>query len=158
MNLQAMSKDEAKFYGVAQNRKGFYIKATVTKNNYAPPQSEEVWLERGNNGVLTKALMRGNKDEENEKKKNRIIEIIHREAKAGKEYSKSRFKTQYAGKDNEIGVGEKRLVELLEELVAEDRLILQTPEKTQRNTVFILAVPPSIEEVAEEYKRASRGE
>ena len=56
MNLAAMTPAEAKEFAVPEEERGFYLTATITKNNYAPPQPK-VFLRRGEGGVLSAAVL-----------------------------------------------------------------------------------------------------
>lgn len=50
--MAKMTADEAKGFGVSQDRRGFYLGFRVVKQNYGPPATER-WFERKEGGVLT---------------------------------------------------------------------------------------------------------
>ena len=49
--LAGMSKDEADDYGVSQDRRGYYVRFGISKQNYGAPFDEK-WYFRGQGGVL----------------------------------------------------------------------------------------------------------
>lgn len=54
MFLSGMTKDEAKKLNVDEDMRGFFVRAGVSKQNYGAP-FPEVWLRRGEGGVLVPA-------------------------------------------------------------------------------------------------------
>lgn len=54
--LASMSKDEAKRFGVDPERRGYFVRFGVSKQNYGRP-FEEVWFMRGEDGVLEPAKL-----------------------------------------------------------------------------------------------------
>lgn len=54
MYLAGMSKDEAKSRAVDDDRRGYFVRMGVSKQNYGPPISEQ-WLRRAEGGVLVPA-------------------------------------------------------------------------------------------------------
>ncbi|MDX1975008.1 MAG: AAA family ATPase [Rickettsiales bacterium] len=158
MNMQTMTEAEAKIYNIPKDSRGYYVKFTVTKNNYAAPQSGEIWLFRGENGVLSKAILHGGKEEFQHKLKKKILDAVSLSAAKGEEYTRRAFSKKYAGVRNEFGVGDHKLRDIIEELLEDKKLCLQPPKKLGRNQGNILALPSSLEEKAEKYRRESNGE
>jgi len=52
MNLTTMKETEATKKGIEKSECEYYVRLTVTKNNYTAPQKEEYWFKRGEAGIL----------------------------------------------------------------------------------------------------------
>jgi RecA-family ATPase len=155
MNLSPMSKKEAEHLGVKPAQKNGYVKVAVTKNNYAPPQAADVWLERGDHGILTKAsLSAAGRDNGDGQRKDTIVEIVRREAGHGRQYTASSFNSHFGGRKGDIGVGDKRLRALIVELIEDGGLICIEPLNPKKNVTKVLAIPST----PEQYRVASNGE
>jgi RecA-family ATPase len=55
MYMSVASKQEAKTLGVAEDERENFVRIGVSKQNYGPPKSNLMWLQRGPGGVLTPA-------------------------------------------------------------------------------------------------------
>ncbi len=54
--MSGMTKEEAKFFGVSEKRRGFYVRFGVSKINYGTPFAER-WYERHDAGILLPAKL-----------------------------------------------------------------------------------------------------
>lgn len=142
MNMNVMSSAEAKKFGVPDNHRKSYVKAVVTKNNYAPPQSEDVWLElTAPNGILHAAELFTASDCKAEDSISKIIKQIEKDAANGKEFSKSAFAKEYGGSSNIFKIGDKGLRGLIEQAIEKGNLICKSPKTPTKNVTEVLAVP-----------------
>ena len=67
------------------------------------------------------------------------------------QYSASSFNGHFRGLKGEIGVGDKRLRILIDELTEEGRLVYVEPKDAAKNIIKVLAIPAT----ASEYRKAS---
>lgn len=72
MTMARMTEREAIEHGVDDAMRGYYLRASVSKNNYGSP-IDDLWLRRGDGGVLSRALLtpaapkrRGRRDDNGE--------------------------------------------------------------------------------------------
>lgn len=140
MNLNVMTAPEAKENAIRKEEQKLYVKAIVTKNNYAPPQTEEIWLQRGLNGILSCAKLSNGKMEDDAFKLDKIIDIIKRAAQTDKEYSVRAFCDEFAGLKNVIGVGEKKLRYLINELISDGIIKMVAPKTPRQNVKEVLSL------------------
>ena len=105
MNLAGMTEKEAKSYGIPDDQRHMYLSATVTKNNYAPPQTP-VFLRRLAHGVLVKADLTDARKRED---RNTVIEIVEKVASSKERYSARSFTEAYGGKTNVFRMGQNAL-------------------------------------------------
>jgi hypothetical protein len=54
--ISGMTKEEAKFFGVSEKRRGFYVRFGVSKINYGTPFADS-WYERHDAGILMPAML-----------------------------------------------------------------------------------------------------
>lgn len=104
MNLATMTVAEAKKYAIPEERRGMYLSATITKNNYAPPQPA-VFLMRGIGGYLDKALLADRSIQQGDDLIRRILLLIESDAKRGESKSANAFEGAYGGTAASLGVG-----------------------------------------------------
>ena len=104
--------------------RGNYMKVNVVKNNYAPPQHEDIWLYRGDHGVLSHAPHVGQAKVMDEKRrKAQIIQTVKSEINAGIFRSKKSFLDNYSGKnEGKFHLGRDKLNQYLDELIGDKRL------------------------------------
>ncbi len=122
MNLAGLTAAEAKEFAISEEERGYYLTATVTKNNYAPPQPK-VFLKRGDGGVLGAAQLTSKKAQQSADLATRVFELIRDEAKRGALYSKSKFEDTFGGQDNLLKAGKVAVRKILLELVECGRVI-----------------------------------
>ena len=125
MNLAVMTQAEAKEYGIADDERSLYVSATVTKNNYAPPQPKVIFR-RGEGGVLSNVQLVSNKQKVAEDLTSRTIELLRNECKRGALYSKSGFEAEFGGLGNVLDVGRVALRKLLDELIKCGKLVVHS--------------------------------
>ena len=125
MNLAVMTQTEAKEFGVADDERSFYVTATITKNNYAPPQPKVIFR-RGEGGVLSTVQLISNKQKVTEDLASRTIELLRSECKRGALYSKSGFEAEFGGLGNVLDVGRVALRKLLDELIKCGKLVVHS--------------------------------
>jgi RecA-family ATPase len=54
--MSCMTKDEGVFFGVSEERRGFYVRFGVSKQNYGTPFADR-WYERHDSGMLLPAML-----------------------------------------------------------------------------------------------------
>lgn len=140
MNLSPMSEAEAKTYDVPKDQRRLNIKALVTKNNYGPPQAEDVWLKLSESGVLARVEMSTALDTKNEERLAKIVKKVTDDAAIGIEHSKSGFGKEYAGKDGIFEIGDQGLRGLIE-LAIEKKLLQLVPPSTPKANVSLVLAP-----------------
>jgi hypothetical protein len=148
MNLSVMSETEAKKLGVPEDRRRFFVKAMVTKNNYAPPQAEAIWLELGIHGNLTRATLDTDGDSVGSKLMELLVATVTADKAKGIERTRTGFANHYAGTNNIFKMGDKSLRTLISDAIKEGCLIEQKPCKSMHNVKFVLAVPDHAKFVA----------
>ena len=111
-----MTAAEAKEFSVPEEERGYYLTATVTKNNYAPPQPK-VFLKRGDGGVLSAAQLTSKKAQQNADLSTRVLDLIRDEAKRGALYSKAKFEATFGGQDGIFKTGKVAVRNILGELL-----------------------------------------
>jgi len=134
MNLASLTANEAKEYAVPEDERGYYVTATVTKNNYAPPQPK-VFLKRGDGGVLSAAQLTSKKAQQNADLATRVLDLIREEAKRGALYSKSKFEATFGGKDGIFKTGRVAVRNILGELLQAGRVMLHGGKLAMPNNV-----------------------
>lgn len=99
---------------------GCLLCASITKNNYAPPQ-EPVYLLRTDGGYLTKANvhLRSMDPQDLEAK---ILALVEREADRGKTYTATQFEKAFGGATGALGAGLVRVRKALVALVNQGSL------------------------------------
>lgn len=147
MNMSVMSTAEAKAFDVQEKHRKTYVKAEVTKNNYAPPQEGAVWLELTfPHGILKRVEMTMAADNKSADKITKIVNKVAEEATKGKEYSKSGFAKEYGGAGGIFEIGDKGLRGLVEQAIEEGLLVLKAPKNQKINVVEVLVVADKIKE------------
>ncbi|MBF0416649.1 MAG: AAA family ATPase [Magnetococcales bacterium] len=141
-NLSTMSEQEARRFGVKSDDRKKLVQFSVVKNNYGPPISE-IWLRRGDHGVLSGEMLETPRDAEDTTILARVIEILRREFDEGREFSKNGFEQKFGGISGELGCAEKRLRFVLTEAVGQGVLELRSPQKPTRSVREVLAVVES---------------
>ena len=140
MNLATMDKQAAKKQGIREKERGFYVRMSVPKNNYAPP-FEQAWLKRGAGGYLSHVELEDQDQIEIEHFLDKTIQIIKERAEAGTEYSKRQFTDRFGGKAGELGCAEKRLRPIIEIGIERGVIIERPPKEKVRNVTMVLATP-----------------
>ena len=139
-NLSTMSEIEAKTFSINEKQRRDYVRFSITKSNYGPPK-EDVWLVRGEQGVLKSVdlVPAGNKKTENLLDK--IIKIIEANAAKGVEETKTSFIVLNSGKDSPLAVGKDTVRAILDKALASGDLILRRPTKPTKNVSSVLGLP-----------------
>lgn len=141
MNMNVMSTDEAKKYGVSKDCRKSFVSTEVTKNNYAPPQMTPVWLELTKpHGILNYVELTHTGENKKIETISKVIEKIKENASKGIEQSKSAFCKQYAGTDNIFKTGDKSLRGLIEKAIEDGLLVLSPPKCPIKNVSEVLVV------------------
>jgi hypothetical protein len=120
MNLARPSTADAKKYRIDEGIKHNYLIASVTKNNYGPPQPE-VLLLRGENGILYAATEHLSRLDSSQV----LINILTSETTAGRRYSASAFEKKFGGLDGEFKMGENALRKVISGAISQ-KLIQKT--------------------------------
>lgn len=128
MNLMTFSEKDAKNFGIPVEEKGVHLTATITKNNYAPPQPS-VFLKRKEGGYLDKSDLMPLAQVKTETLQAAIIELVSIELKANRKYSKTAFTNQFAGEDGPLKAGNNKIRDVVQELLDNHRLILDKSKK-----------------------------
>ncbi len=105
--------------GINDGKENQYLEVSVSKNNYGPPQTERLFLKRGDNGVLEYVHPSGQIDamEENVCL---IMELIKSHAQHGKHFSKTELRNQKAELSIEMSQQSIRIA--IEHAIATGRL------------------------------------
>ena len=122
MNLATFTKDEAKEFGINDERRGYYLTATITKNNYAAPQPK-VLLTRLDGGYLANAGLTSTKVQKTADNLHKVIELVASEAKRGKKYSKTAFEDTFGGLEKSLKIGKVALRGLMTAAIKSDKLL-----------------------------------
>ena len=122
MNLAGMTVAEAKEFSVPEEERGFFLTATITKNNYAPPQPK-VFLKRCDGGVLSAATLVSGKKKQAEDLTTRVLDLVRNEAHRGALYSKSSFEASFGGLGSMLKIGKVALRKLLDDLIGTGKLV-----------------------------------
>ena len=147
MNLDVMSKDEANKFGVPDIDRKRYVNAEVTKNNYAPPQTENVWLElTAPHGILKYVNLTSETECKAQATILKIIKKIEENAAKGIEHSKSKFAKEYSGKDGIFEIGDQGLRGLIEQAIEKGLLTLKPPKEPTKNVTEVLVVADNLKE------------
>lgn len=128
MNLTTFSEKDAKNFGIPVEEKGFHLTATITKNNYAPPQPS-AYLKRREGGYLDKSDLMPLAQAKAETLQASIIELVSAERKANRKYSKTAFTNQFAGEDGPLKTGNNKVRDVVQELLDCRRLTLDSAKK-----------------------------
>jgi len=139
MNLAGMSEKEAKEFGIYPSERHYYLSATITKNNYAPPQ-QGIMLKRGEGGYLHQIALTSQKTQQAQDVKSKIVQLVASEASAGRQHSKSAFTTNFGVASGPLGIGDNAVRKLLNELLEAKQLSivagkLVLPQRVKRATV-----------------------
>jgi hypothetical protein len=102
MNLAALNAKEAARVPAAE--RNLYLSATITKNNYGPPQAV-VYLKRGDGGVLTKVSL---EDAAGKKGAGILLRIVER-VRNSEPMSADKFEAEFGGTTNVFGTGKLSL-------------------------------------------------
>ncbi len=122
MNLATFTTAEAKEYAIPDDQRGYYLTATITKNNYAAPQPKVI-LKRGDGGYLHSIALTSNKEVKAQDLNAKIMQLVSDEEKAGRIYSKTAFSTQFGGISQVLAVGENTVRDALNALINSGKLI-----------------------------------
>ncbi len=122
MNLATFTKAEAAEHNIPDDQRGYYLTATVTKNNYAAPQPKVI-LKRGDGGYLHSITLASNKEVKAQDLNGKIMQLVVDEEKAGRTYSKSAFSTKFGGISMTLAVGENTVRKALDALILSGKLI-----------------------------------
>lgn len=135
MEVRTMNEDEFKKKQLINYSRYHFMSARVVKNNYAPPQGEDIWLLRGENGLLSHApYIDGFKNMQDELRNKEIIRTLSTDADNGEFHSLTSFKDKYAGKDNKFHMGKDTLNKLIATLIEEGKLVLKPATAEQKAT------------------------
>lgn len=129
MNLTSVTKEEARRLGVLEKDRGHYLTATVTKNNYAPPQPT-VMLHRCAGGYLVRVDLRGQSEGA---RLRAILSLIAAEAAKGNDYTRNRLEETFGGVDGLLGFGKVALRDHLQVLA--DRKFIKPTTRSQPITL-----------------------
>ena len=141
MNLNVMSIDAAKKFGIQEDCRKSYVSAEVTKNNYAPPQQAPVWIELTKpHGILKYVELATTGENKKIEITSKIIEKIKENANKGLEHSKSGFVNAYSGTDNIFKTGDKSLRGLIEQALEDGLLVFSPPKVPIKNVTSVLVV------------------
>ena len=121
MNLATFTAAEAKTSGIQDEERGFYLTATVTKNNYAPPQPKALF-KRGDGGYLHMVELTSTKEVKTQDLKAKIVQLVTDEIKAGRTYSRTAFENAFGAEEGLLKVGKITVRKALIELVSTKRL------------------------------------
>lgn len=108
MNINKLTKPQAKDHGIPETDRDKYVLATITKNNGAPPQPPVVLL-RGPGGVLGAAAPSTPKLSPELK----VIALIETEAAAGRNYTSNRLEMKFSGTAGKLGLSASALRKLI---------------------------------------------
>ena len=126
--------------------RSYYLTATVTKNNYAPPQPPVV-LQRVEGGYLTKADIKTN---DGEHAKALTLGVLRKINECKGMYSKRHFENEFGGKKNIFGTSTVELRGVLNRCVEDG--FLKVAKDGRESPLLIsptgLAVLETIERVA----------
>lgn len=115
MNLSPLTEKEAKTLGIIEERRSHYLSATVTKNNYAPPQAT-VFLKRGDGGCLSNAGLSIASDA---KRNETTLAVLRKIAECQGIYSMRTFEQDFGGRDNIFGVSAGQLRGVVNQCIEE---------------------------------------
>jgi hypothetical protein len=136
-----MSEKEATAYQVPIDRRKYFVKCTVTKNNYAPPQESEVWLEmQGSHGNLQHRQLFSASQHKSDDIYRKVIKKIEENFNIGIQHSSTGFCNQYGGKDGIFKIGEKGLRGIVNQAIGLGDLVLKPPLKPQKNVTNVLVI------------------
>lgn len=125
MEVRTMSEQEYKDFKINDLSRHHYMSARVVKNNYGPPQGDDIWLYRGENGLLTHVPNIDGLKGLSEARRNReIVRTIVADAHQGKYHSITSFKDSYAGKDAKFNLGKDSLGKVINQLIDAGKLSL----------------------------------
>ena len=124
MNLATFTTKEASEYGIPDDERGSYLSVTNTKNNYAPMHSK-VMLKRGEGGFLNCIELTSSKVKRTADVLSKVLEIISKETKLGKLYSKTGFVDKFGGMENPLGTANNALRKIVDEAIKSGKLAVQ---------------------------------
>ena len=104
MNLAPMTVNEAKKYAISDDRRGMYLSASITKNNYAPPQSP-VMLMRSRGGYLIKAPVIDRAVQQRNDLMRRVVKLIIVNMDSDIGLSATAFESKYGGTNGLLEAG-----------------------------------------------------
>lgn len=139
-DLSLLQVGEAQRFGIPSEQRRRYIRFSITKSNYGPPH-EDVWLKRGEHGVLRLTTLAPGSVSEEALILDQVVGLIGERAAAGGEYSKRRFVDCFAGVGGALKVSRDRLRFLLDSALDEGVLILRPPLVPTKNIALVLALP-----------------
>jgi hypothetical protein len=122
MNLATFTKAEAKEYDFLENERGFYLTATITKNNYAAPQTP-VLIKRGDGGYLHSIDLASSKEHKATHTLSKVIELVRSEAKNGVLHTKTGFENKFGGLEGQLSIGKVALRKLIDDAIKSGKLV-----------------------------------
>jgi RecA-family ATPase len=141
-NLSVLSEKDAIKLGVKDDERKKYVRFSFTKANYGPPIND-IWLKRGDHGVLRIVELSPKKAVEDEAVLSQVVQIIKERAEHGNEYSKRRFEDRFSGKAGELGISKHQLRNIIDDALESDLLTQRPPKVPEKNVPLVLAVPDS---------------
>jgi RecA-family ATPase len=139
MNLAEMTDKERKTHEVPADQQRMYIKAMVSKSNYAPPQPFPAWLKRGEHGVLNTASLANKTEKQYGDLVQRVISIVQEESAAGRQYTKTALaKTILIPR---MSIAEKVAIGVVNKCLEKGLLVQRAPTVKQSGVRWIVALP-----------------
>lgn len=128
--MTTLKKDDAKRFGVPETARSQYVRFDVMKNNYGPTGEVTYFLRRHDPvwqvSVLEPVTLQPKQKTPVATTKQKVLDDLNQCIAAGKHFSRSGFTQRRSGKDGPIGVSEKELRVLVEEML-EDGLLKERP-------------------------------
>ncbi len=136
--MTTLKKDDAKRFGVPETVRSQYVRFDVMKNNYGPTGEVIHFLRRHDLdwqvSVLEPVTLQPKQKTTVATTKQKVLDDLNRCKTEGKLFSRSRFAQRRSGKDGPIGVSEKELRGLLEEMLANGLLEERSPTDDERRS------------------------
>ncbi|MBF0449001.1 MAG: AAA family ATPase [Magnetococcales bacterium] len=139
-DLSVLNEKDARSFDIKPDERKQYVRFAITKSNYSPP-SNDIWLKRGDHGVLRMVELSSKKAAENEAVLSQVVQIIRERAEHGNEYSRRRFEDRFSGKAGELGVSKHQLRNIIDNALETDLLTQRPPKVPEKNVPLVLAVP-----------------
>jgi RecA-family ATPase len=121
MNLATLSREDAGRLKIADERRHFYLTASIVKNNYAAP-SDAIHLQRKDQGYLEKVDLGFLAQVSDIGLLNKVKEVLRFNEKAGERYTRTSFEDKYGGTDGYLKIAYLPLREKLNRWVADGKL------------------------------------
>ena len=134
--MTTLKNDEAKRFGVPETVRSQYVRFDVMKNNYGPTGEVIHFLRRHDPdrqvSVLEPVTLKPKQKTPVATTKQKVLDDLNRCKTEGKLFSRSGFAQRRSGKDGPLGVSEKELRGLLEEMLANGLLEERSPTDDER--------------------------